>query len=576
MRRPGFFAAVADWVSGFFDKRLWRPSHAGRKTTSLECVSETSALKYSAVWCATRLLCGTGASLPLPIYVGKDDDTRTKDRTHPLYRILNVAPNPEQTAYNFRSIMWQWQVNWGNAYAEIEREGNVSDGAVVSLWPIHPERVEVCRDDNGVLFYRVSNEGGGGDKVELEAWQMLHIPSIITADGIVGLGVIEHARESIGVGLAQEKSEAHSMGGGRMPRMALEGAGKWGDDQRLAFKQELKDIYSGADGDTVAVLQGDAKLVPLSFKAVDAQFLENRQFNLDELARFYGIPPHLLQNLMKATFNNIEELGINFVQYSLIAWLKIWEQCIAQKLLSPEEQVTHFAEHNVDALLRGNAAARASFYQVMISAMIMSRNECRKLENLNPVPGGDTFLAQGALVPLDEDGRPESAFVNGKNTSVTTGGAVVPDGEDELSDQPLSGASVRSVTKRIERIITHDLSRFLTKETKAMAGFAKKPEDFVSLVDTFYTNHAALVRDEMTETLGALSACGIDASIDMFVASWVNEGKQMILEASGTAVTAAELTTAVQVAVDSRTWTERPLRAVEGVSECKRSTAICG
>jgi len=566
MRRPGFFATVADWVGGFFDKRLWHPTAAGRKTTSLERVSETSALMYSAVWCATRLLCGTGASLPLPIYAGKDDDTRTKDREHPLYRILNVAPNPEQTAYNFRSVMWQWQVNWGNAYAEIEREGNVETGQVVSLWPLHPERVEVCRDAEGDLFYKVSSEGGG-DPVELQPWQMLHIPSILTGDGIVGLGVISHARESIGVGIAQEKSGAHALGGGNMPRMALEGAGNWNDELRKSFRQEIDEIYAGADGSKIALLQGTAKLVPLSFNAQDSQFLENREFNIDEIARWYGVPPHLLQHLLRATFNNIEELGINFVQYSLISWLKIWEQCIAQKLFSPEEQVTHFAEHNVDALLRGNAAARSAFYQSMISAMIMTRNECRKLENLNPVPGGDTFLAQGALVPLDEDGRPESAFVNGKPDAPSAGGSESA-APDDTSDMPLAAASARSVAKRIERIMSHDLSRFLTKETKAMAGFAKKPEEFVTLVDAFYSNHAVMVRDEVTETIGALTACGVSASVDVFVASWVNEGKQIMLEASGTAVTAAELSTAVQSAVDSRTWAERPLRAVEEVMTC--------
>lgn len=561
MRRPGFFSAVADWVGGFFNNKLWRPTGSGRRTTSLEVVSEESALKSSAVWCCTKLLCGTGASLPLPIYVGKDDDTREKDRAHPLYRILNVAPNPEMTAYNFRSIMWQWQVNWGNAYAEIEREGNVEGGPVVALWPLHPERVEPCRDENGDLYYKITNDRGAAVS-ELEAWQMLHIPSILTVDGIVGLGVIAHARETVGVGLAQERSEANSMGGGRMPRMALEGAGNWSDDLRKAFKSELKELYAGADGDNVAVLQGTAKLVPLSFKAVDAQFVENRTFNLDEFARWYGVPPHLLQNLMKATFNNIEELGINFVQYSLIAWLKIWEQSIAQKLLSPEEQVTHFVEHNVDALLRGNHAARAAFYQAMITAMIMTRNECRKLENLNPVPGGNTFLAQGALVPLDNDGRPESTFVNG---AATPGGSAA--GTPDIS--------LRAVTNRIERIITYDLQRFLTKEAKAIANFAKKPNDFLQRVDAFYSEHSAIVTDAMTETLGALTACGMETNIDTFVSGWVHDGKNIILNASGTA-TPEELSGVIQTVMDSRTWTERPLRAVEGVKECKRSTATCG
>lgn len=566
------WSTVTSWVSdigGFFDKRLWTTTGAGPKTASLQPVSEASALNYSAVWCATRLLCGTGASLPFPIYSGRDDDTRKKERAHNLYRILNVAPNPEQTAYNFRAVMWQWQVNWGNAYAEIEREGDDPDGPVVALWPIHPDRVEVCRDENHVLYYKVRDDATG-NKVSLDAWRMLHIPSIITADGIVGLGVIAHARETIGAGIAQEKAGAHSIGGGNLPRMVMSHPGKWSDDARKAFRKEFDELYAGAEGHKVAVVEGGADIKPLSFNAQDSQFLENREFNVNEIARWYGVPPHLLQHLLQATFNNIEHLGINFVQYSLISWLRIWEQSVHQKLFTPEEQVSYFAEHNVDALLRGDHAARAAFYQAMISATIMNRNECRKLENLDPVDGGDTFLVQGAMVPLDEDGRPESQFV----TSTPVPDASVP--PDDKQPAPDAGISVRSVTQRLERIISHDLGRFLTKETKAMANFAKKPNEFVQLVDGFYATHTALVRDEMTETLGAMSACGVEVNIDAFVSTWVNEGKALMLDASGTAVTQPELAAAVQNAVDSRTWTERPLRAVEGVAECSLSVATCG
>lgn len=567
MRRPGFFATVSGWWDNFFEKRLWSKSGGG-STTSLEDVTESTALKSAAVWCCTRLLCGIGSSLPLPIFIGRHDDTRTKDRNHKAYQLLNIAPNPEQTACQFRSVMWQWQVNHGNAYAEIEREGNNPDGDLVALWPLHPDRVTVCRDEDGILFYKVKSDKRGEPDIHLDAWRVLHIPSILTYDGIVGLGVIEYARESIGAALAGEKSLAHSFGGGNLPRMVMEKTPKWSAETKTAFREEFNALYSGADGAKLALLEGDAMLKPLSFSALDSQFIENRHLGIEDIARFYGVPPHLLQHLLRATDNNIEHLGINFVQYSLISWLRIWEQAINQKLLHPDEQLTHFAEHNVDALLRGDHAARAEFYKVMIAATIMRRNEARKLENLDPVPGGDTFLVQGAMVPLDENGRPESSFVNGTNASTADGGAAVPTNAS-LPTKTIGAVSVRAVTSRIQRKIGHDLGRFLTKETNAMAGFAKKPDEFVTLVDAFYTKHSMLVRDEMIETLGALSACGVDASVDVFVTSWVNEGKSLMLEASGTASTAVELSEAVQLAVDSRTWTERPLRAVEGVGECK-------
>lgn len=564
-RLQQFFAS---FFGGFFDKRLWHTIGGARRTVSQEEVSEDTALNYSAVWCATRLLCGTGASLPLPLFSGRDDDTRFKERKHPVYRLLNGRPNPEQTAYNFRSVMWQWQVNWGNAYAEIVREGNNPLAPIDAVWPIHPSRVKVCRDEQSALFYEVDNYGG--EKTQLEPWQMLHIPSIITFDGLVGHGVIAHARECIGAGIAAEKFGAHFFGGGAMPQVVVKHAGNWNEEARRAFKTDWKEIHGGAEGDRVAVLQGGADVEKLSFSQQDSQFIETRQFDIEEIARWYGIPPHLLHHLLRATFNNVEELGINFVQYSLVPWLRVWEQCIWQKLLTPDEQDSYFAEHNVDALLRGNAAARAQFYQAMTSAAIMTRNQCRKLENMDPVDGGDTFLVQGAMVPLDDDGKPESAFVKGSQAPAPSTSDMPSDPEDDpedSEDMPSQNPAedIRAtVSASVQRILCRDLSRMLTKETKAVASYAKKPDSFVNLVDEFYSEHAEMLREAITETTGALSECGVPVDREVIVADWVREGKRLILEAAGT-VGPSELPIAVQRVIDSETWSKRPVRALEGV-----------
>lgn len=562
------FGAITGWFASFFDKRLWSKSGGERRTTSHEVVSEDSALNYSAVWCCTRLLCGTGASLPFPVYRGLGDETRKKERSHAVHRILNIQPNPEMTAFQFRSIMWQWQVNWGNAYAEIVREGNRPDGDLVALWPLHPDRVEACRDETGALYYKVRNDSGDS-KVELEPWQMFHVPSIITYDGIVGHGVIAHAREAVGVGIASEKRMANGFGGGAMPQAVVEIPATWPDDLRKAFKEEWKELYSGADGDRIAVVQGGATVKPLSFSAQDSQYIEGRQFNIEEFARWYGIAPHLLHHLLRSTNNNIEHQGIDFVQYCLILWLRVWEQCVSQKLFRSDEQGDYFAEHNVDALLRGDHAARAQFYQTLASLAAITRNEIRKLENLPPVEGGDTFLVQGAMVPLDDDGRPVSKFVEGGAATVPPepDETVAPE-EDNKTVATAQAATWRgtmaTVTTRLQRVIQHDLSRFLTKEGKAMANYARTPDKFMSRVEEFYADHAHIVRDEMTETLGALSVCGVDINVDSFVTSWVNDGKTLMLDASGT-VGPSDLPMAIQGALESRTWTERPLRAVESV-----------
>lgn len=555
------FRAVAGWLNGFFDKRLWH-TVGGRKTTSKENVSEETALNYSAVWCATRLMCGTGASLPLPLYRGmKSGEVREKARNHPLFRLLNAAPNYELTAYNFRSIMWQWQVNWGNAYAEIRREGDDPEGPLVDLWPIHPVRVQPCRDkETEELFYKIKDETTR-EWEEVDPWRILHIPSIITYDGIHGHGVISHARESIGAGIAAEKFGAHTFVSG-VPRAVVKTKGNWQPEARQAFREDWEEIYGGADKSRVALLQGDADLVPLNFSAEDSQFLETRQFGVEEIARWYGVPPHMLQHLLRSTFNNIEHQGIEFVQYSLIPWLRIWEQAIWQKLLTEKEQGEYYAEHNVDALMRGDAATRASFYQTMTSSALMTRNEARKLENLPPVEGGDTFLVQGAMVPLDDDGSPVSKFTENTNTS-----AIADEeqgGSEEESDDSTEDV-ITVVAGSVRRVLSRDLSRLLTKESKAIANHARHPKDFVSRVDTFYSEYYSFVLDAVSESLVALTCCGANVDAENFVATWINEGKATVMEAAGTTV-ATSLETAIENVTKSKTWTDRPARAVERVS----------
>lgn len=556
----GFLASyVIDPIKAFFTPRYqWHTIAGGRTTTAQEYVSEETALKYAAVWCATRLLCGTGASLPLPIYKGLEGEEREKARKHPVYRLLNRAPNPEMTAYNFRSIMWQWCVNWGNAYAEIVREGNDPEAPVMELWPIHPDRVEVCRKDDArqTLYYEVRSETNG-EKEPLESWQMFHIPSIITCDGIVGRGVIENARETIGAGIGAEKHAASSFGQGNMPKAVVKTKGNWNKELRDAFREEWKSIHQGANGDSVAVLGGDSDITPLSWSAQDSQYIETRQFGVEEIARWYGIPPHLLQHLLRATFSNVEELGRSFVEYSLNPWLETWEQAIAHKLLAPDDD-EYYAEHNVDALMRGNAQARASYYTQMIASAVMTRNEARKLENMPAVDGGDTFLTQGANVPLDDDGKPESDFSGNTNKATTTTDQPTDDNQDDGED---AAAMARSVSSCLNRVIEGDLQRFLTKETKAMAGFAKKNGNFLAMVNDFYASHEVLLRDELSPTFDALESCGMNPDVSAFVLDWVKSGNRLMIEASE--AKQDELLASVQARIESKTWLERPKNAVE-------------
>lgn len=538
------------------DPRWWESTGSfGSKTTASVRVSEDTALNYSACWAATKLVCGTCSSLPLPLYRGLVDEDRTKDREHSVSRVLNGLFNPEMTSAAGRSLLWQWQVNRGNGFAEIVREGNDPFGDLVALWPIHPSNMKLQRDENGDLVYEVRISGQ--EVVYLQPWQVFHVPSIITHDGIVGHGVIEHARESIGAGIAMEKYGANWFGqNGGVPRIIIEHKSKWSDDQRKAFREEWAAMQGGPDGHKVAVLGGEAVAKPISISAEDSQFLETRQHNIEEIARWYGVPPHLLQHLLRATYNNVENLGLDFVKYSLLPWLKLWEQAIWHKLLRPGERDEYFAEHNVDALLRGDAASRAALYHNGINDGWMCPNEARKLENMPPRPGGDRFYVQGAIVVLDDDGVPQLP-----QPATPAAGAASPAPSRPAEESETIRANAASTFRRI---LNRDLKRLLTKETNAVTHAAKKDAGFVARIDEFYATHQLTVAEAIAEPVQALGQFGVNIDASEFAATWTRQGKSAVLEVCGTA-TPSELAGAVQRLVESKSWTERPEAVVGGV-----------
>lgn len=541
--------AWSQWI--LRDPRYW-PSAGGfgTKTVSHEVVSEETALTYSAVWCATQLFCGIGGSLPLPIYRGLEDEDRQKARQHPLYRLLNVSPNPEQTAFAFRSIMWQWQVNWGNAYAEIERLGNDPGGEIVALWPVAPDRVRIKRDETGALYYEVRNDDTH-EWIDVDAWRMWHLPSILTVDGIYGRGVIQHARETIGVGIAGVKKMAHGFGGGNLPRVVIKNPGKWDDIQRAAFRKEWHEIHDSPTGENVAVLGGGADFGTIGFSNVDSQFLELFGGGVEEIGRWYNLPPHMLKRLVNSTYNNIELLGAEFIKYTAIPWLRVWEQSIALDLLTETERGEYFAEHNVDAFMRGDSQARANFYHQGINDGWLNRNEARKFENLPPVDGGDTFLVQGAMVPLDDDGKPASEF---------TGNAP---GAPTAEPVPSDSQALSSVRVTANRLLKSRLQWALTKETKEAAKQAKDTNGFCKRIEAFYGSQAVSVASEIGDTVALFGDCGIEVDANAIVSKWTSSGKELLVKA---ATGGGELSASVGFLLQSERWQSRPDRIIQEIA----------
>lgn len=523
------------------DPRFWS-DYIGRKTSSGISVNESVALTYSAVWAATRIF-GAGGSIPLQVF-RRTDKGNERFRDNPLEKLFKQRYNPEIDAGNGRRVQWQWQVNWGGGDCEILWDDET--GYPRELWPLKPWLTSIERHQaSGELRWKVRDEGTG-DVTILPRENVFHVPNIITHDGLIGLGTIRAARESIGMGLATEKYGANWFGGDGVPRIAISHPGPpLQDQQRASFRDEWKTIYGSHDGAKVALLAGDAKVTPINISAEDSQFLETRQFNVEEVARWYGIPPHLLQRMIQVTYNNAELLPLDFIKWTLMQYIDVWETAIVTQLVPKEDQDEVFAKHNMNALLRGDSKSRMEFYKGMSAIAAINRNEIRELEDMEPVEGGDTFLVQGAVVPLDDEGNPESEFAGNA------------DAVDPVAP-PESGKDGQQVAAAVKRALHYQLTKMAEREGRRAVEESRKTGSFVAHVDSFYVSHQVVMTDAVTPLLEALSY----PSPPAFIASWCAAGKEAVLSAADVARKPADLENAVRSVVDGKDWTDRPLKAI--------------
>ena len=380
-------------------------------TTSGKAVNERSAMQMTAVYACVRILAEAVAGLPLHLYRYKDDGGKEKAIDHPLYLLLHDEPNPEMSSFVFRETLMTHLLLWGNAYAQIIRNGK---GEVVALYPLMPNKMTVDRDANGQLYYQYtrSNEEAPtmkGTTVNLHPSDVLHIPGL-GFDGLVGYSPIAMAKNAIGMAIACEEYGAKFFANGAAPGGVLEHPGTIKDPERV--RQSWQSTFGGSgNANKIAVLEEGMKYTPIGISPEQAQFLETRKFQLNEIARIFRVPPHMVGDLEKSSFSNIEQQSLEFVKYTLEPWLIRWEQSIQRSLLSTDEKPLYFVKFNVDGLLRGDYASRMSGYATARQNGWMSANDIRELENLDRIPtedGGDLYLINGNMLPLGNAG----AFAN--------------------------------------------------------------------------------------------------------------------------------------------------------------------
>ena len=377
-------------------------------TSSGKPVNETTAMQMTAVYSCVRILSEAVAGLPLNVYRYNDSGGKERALKHPLYRLLHDEPNPEMTSFAFRETLMSHLLLWGNAYAQVIRNAR---GEVIALYPLMPDKMTVDRDNNGRLFYLYQRGAedakavGNDRRVYLPPTDVLHIPGL-GFDGLIGYSPIAMAKNAIGLAMATEEYGAKFFANGAAPSGVLEHPGTIKDPQRV--RDSWNAAYQGSsNAHKIAVLEEGMKYTPIGISPEQAQFLETRKFQINEIARIFRVPPHMLADLEKSSFSNIEQQSLEFVKYTLDPWVVRWEQSMCRVLLSESEKPAYFIKFNVDGLLRGDYASRMTGYATARQNGWMSANDIRELENLDriaPELGGDLYLINGAMTKLQDAG----------------------------------------------------------------------------------------------------------------------------------------------------------------------------
>ena len=446
---------------------LWRSWKASNALSGLNVTPDT-AMTFSAVFAAHKILSESTAMLPLFLLKRLKPRGKEPATAHPLYTVLHDAANPEMDSYLVRETMTSHLAGWGRAHAKIDYN---DDGSVRHLWPIHPKFVAQKRNANLELVYEVTLPSG--QKKTYPSWMMFNLRGL-SPDGINVYTPIQLAKQGIGLALAAEGFGATLFGNGATPNGVLETDGSLSDKAYLRLKNDWSNNHQGiSNANKFDILEEGLKWKATSLPSDDAQFLQTRVFQVEEIARWYRIP-NMMLNMSGAnsTYASVEAYGLQFVIYTLYPWLVRWEKAISMQLLLERERSKYFAEHLMAAILRGDTNNRYTAYGQGRQWGWLSVNDIRELENMNPIEGGDTYLQP-------------SNMVDSKNPPAVT--------DIQRKFLPVLVEAVGRVLRREANDIRGAVQRVLAK---------RGAEDFTVWIGEFYTEHQEfIVRNLMPAAL---------------------------------------------------------------------------
>lgn len=487
----------------------WVEELSGQATAVGRPVSPGTALQNTAVFSCVRILAETLASLPLPVYRRLADGGKQRAQDYYLYGLLHDAPNPEMTSFELRETLMGHVATWGNAYGELELNGA---GQARAIWPLRPDRVKIKREAGALVYYlrwsKPDRLGRVGAK--LPAYRVLHVRGL-GFDGIVGYSPIAMARQAVGLAMAAEEFGARFYANDARPGIVLEHPGKLSEPAHKRLKKSWEERHQGLENaHRVAILEEGMGLKEVGLPPEDAQFIETRKFQLQEMARLFRIPPHMLADLERATFSNIEHQSLEFVIHTIRPWLVRWEQAIHRDIFLESERAVYFAEFLVDGLLRGDIAARYQAYAVGRQNGWLSANDVRQIENMNPIEGGDIYMVPLNMISATQVGTGLGSNERALSNRLLASPHYSP-GRALLSgpDRPGDRMEVRSIRARhrLEQVYRplyeEVLARVLRRERNDISAAVKKvlrgrsQADLEAWLTDFYIEHGPWVYDQI-------------------------------------------------------------------------------
>lgn len=450
-------------------------------------MNEDAALTISAYWNGINIISGTVGFLPFRVY-RKDVQGREIAPASRIDWLLHERPNEYMSAFTFRQVLQEHALGWGNGYAEIDFDMR---GRAIALWPLLPNKMkpEVTKNKAGekVLVYKYDQ--GNGKTTVFPSWKIFHVKGM-GFDGVKGYSVINYWRESLAQAKALERYGTSFFSNDATPSAVLEHPAKLTDEAEKNLRKSWEEKHRGVDKQhKIAILEEGMKLHQIGVSPEDAQFLTSRKFSVIEVARWLNIPPHMLKDLEKATFSNIESQGIEFVTYTLMPWLKTWESEANYKMFGVEGRRKFFTEFVANALLRGDSKTRFEGYRVAINSGWISRNEVRQLENMREIEGLDSFLK-----PMNYE---------------TVGGE--PENNIPLEVEPDDDTAQR---EKFAELFRDTFRRLVTKEVNTLRRRIKAEDraEVETLVSEFYDSfrdHVTEVLEPVMRALGATSEAAV-------------------------------------------------------------------